>query len=572
MPTTPHSIISLYADDTAILATSNEKEEFPYKLTPSFNTIDSFFTSRAISLDMEKTQAIYFSRLNLDTPPPSLQLKGTTINLQTRVTLFKSFITPLLTYAAPIWVSTAAYYRRLIYTEYHKRLRVITAQPPFAYRIDLLHSTRKSFHKTTITIYIRTEPAHVFNTKEARPKNLIPSNTTEEEDEDETQEEEEEEEEEEGVWSGAGMQGWGKREILEKTGRPEAPAKGLNLVRFGGGRAKGFRKVGGNRERTIDLTTLQVKFRIWLPGPWDGTTLPLAENCPTLAIRLQLICGYTMFQSKSVKIPLIDYTLALRSKPQLITQHWSAPNQAVHSSAKRWLAKRAVIDYDLGWLECHPAVRSYCTAHFITSMEESVHHVTLVELLVSCDSLTPCGERPQKPAKSVFQTFHSPLKQYLEQAVHDKVSTFEINLRKMSLPPACIYFNGRIERHASSKVGNGGWEVVSYLSDKDTLIGARDRLTSWRCPKLPCPKSTCVIKLKEFRKLNFCPKLCPKLTEKEEDSQFLRGNFSALHLAQHQGQVPTWPTHIPVLSVADSLQRVLIAALRHEQCKPVDSP
>ncbi|KAJ8875345.1 hypothetical protein PR048_023240 [Dryococelus australis] len=28
----------------------------------------------------------------------------------------------------------------------------------------------------------------------------------------------------------------------------------------------------------------------------------------------------------------------------------------------------------------------------------------------------------------------------------------------------------------------------SSQSDKDVLIGARDPLTSWRCPKLPCPK------------------------------------------------------------------------------------
>ncbi|KAJ8880510.1 hypothetical protein PR048_016980 [Dryococelus australis] len=49
-------------------------------------------------------------------------------------------------------------------------------------------------------------------------------------------------------------------------------------------------------------------------------------------------------------------------------------------------------------------------------------------------------------------------------------------------------------------------------SDKDTLIGVRDPLTSWCCPKAP------VSEVKAFRKHNFCPKLRPKLTEKEEDS------------------------------------------------------
>ncbi|KAJ8888075.1 hypothetical protein PR048_007562 [Dryococelus australis] len=188
MPTTPHSIISLHAYDMPILATSNEKEEFSYKIPSSLNTIDSF-TSRAIFLNTEKTQSIYFSQLNLDTPPPSLHLKGTTvpwqtqtkylgilldsklrfkqhikqaagratgaireltpllsphsqINSQSRVTLFKSFITPLLAYAGPIWDSIAAYYHRPIYTAYYRGLCVITAQPPLTHRIDLLHSTR----------------------------------------------------------------------------------------------------------------------------------------------------------------------------------------------------------------------------------------------------------------------------------------------------------------------------------------------------------------------------------------------------------------------------------------------
>ncbi|KAJ8882357.1 hypothetical protein PR048_014159 [Dryococelus australis] len=94
------------------------------------------------------------------------------INLQTRVALFISFITPLLTYASPIWVSTAAYYHRPIYRAYYRGFSFITAQPP------LTHSIASISYMPP------------------KPENLIPTNTTEEEDgketEDETQEEEEE--------------------------------------------------------------------------------------------------------------------------------------------------------------------------------------------------------------------------------------------------------------------------------------------------------------------------------------------------------------------------------------------
>ncbi|KAJ8866854.1 hypothetical protein PR048_032715 [Dryococelus australis] len=56
---------------------------------------------------------------------------------------------------------------------------------------------------------------------------------------------------------------------------------------------------------------------------------------------------------------------------------------------------------------------------------------------------------------------------FILKAVHDKVSTFEMNLRKMSLLLRGIYFNLLAEGHAHSKVVNDGWKVVPYLNVVD---------------------------------------------------------------------------------------------------------
>ncbi|KAJ8895729.1 hypothetical protein PR048_001067 [Dryococelus australis] len=142
--------ITLYADDTIMLATDKNKTALSNKLKESFHIIDSFFTSSGISLNIQKTKALYFSRNTADLPPPPLPLGTNLINwsdsvrylgvtldpklkisqhiqetagkarraiskiyhiisptreidLRTRITVFNSFVLPLLTYAAPVW-------------------------------------------------------------------------------------------------------------------------------------------------------------------------------------------------------------------------------------------------------------------------------------------------------------------------------------------------------------------------------------------------------------------------------------------------------------------------------------
>ncbi|KAJ8865802.1 hypothetical protein PR048_033324 [Dryococelus australis] len=59
----------------------------------------------------------------------------------------------------------------------------------------------------------------------------------------------------------------------------------------------------------------------------------------------------------------------------------------------------------------------------------------------------------------------------LEKAVHDKVSTFEINLRrKKNISHACIYFNGRTEFHSPGKVGNDGWNKSGVPKEHRTDV------------------------------------------------------------------------------------------------------
>ncbi|KAJ8866558.1 hypothetical protein PR048_032417 [Dryococelus australis] len=76
----------------------------------------------------------------------------------------------------------------------------------------------------------------------------------------------------------------------------------------------------------------------------------------------------------------------------------------------------------------------------------------------------PTSLRDGKPAKVNLRKLDGRATfKFKLRAVHDKVSTFEMNLRKKSLPPACIYFNGCTEWHAPSKVDNDGWKAVPYL-------------------------------------------------------------------------------------------------------------
>ncbi|KAJ8872675.1 hypothetical protein PR048_026287 [Dryococelus australis] len=66
------------------------------------------------------------------------------------------------------------------------------------------------------------------------------------------------------------------------------------------------------------------------------------------------------------------------------------------------------------------------------------------------------------------------------KAVHDKVSTLEMNLRKKSLPLHAYILMGALSDDPTSKVGNDGWKVAPYLnmrgssSSLDTQRGGID--------------------------------------------------------------------------------------------------
>ncbi|KAJ8893561.1 hypothetical protein PR048_006160 [Dryococelus australis] len=162
--------ITLYADDTIILATDKNKTVLTNKLKESFHIINSPYYSRNIA----------------DLPPPPLPLETNLINwsdnvrylgvtldpklkfsqhiheiagkargaisnqiisptskidLHTRITVFNAFILPLLTYAAPVWITAPPITHRPLYHTFYTGLRKITGSHPRTHRRTLLQLT-----------------------------------------------------------------------------------------------------------------------------------------------------------------------------------------------------------------------------------------------------------------------------------------------------------------------------------------------------------------------------------------------------------------------------------------------
>ncbi|KAJ8894771.1 hypothetical protein PR048_000078 [Dryococelus australis] len=161
--------ITQCADDTIILASAQDRNTLTKRLTDAFHRLNNYFTNLGIfTLNVHKTTALYLSRLPKDHPPPLLKLGNEQINwtdktkylgvildrklffnqhlketaghirgairgissrrqitLHTSITIFKAFIMLLLTYAVPVWVTTATNTHRPMYTSY-EGIRVIT--------------------------------------------------------------------------------------------------------------------------------------------------------------------------------------------------------------------------------------------------------------------------------------------------------------------------------------------------------------------------------------------------------------------------------------------------------------
>ena len=76
----PEVHTQMYADDTAIFYHGKDPEEVAVALSNAMNSISAWLTENQLSLNVEKTMAIYFGKKELLNPPPIIAV-GTSINI-----------------------------------------------------------------------------------------------------------------------------------------------------------------------------------------------------------------------------------------------------------------------------------------------------------------------------------------------------------------------------------------------------------------------------------------------------------------------------------------------------------
>ena len=159
MPHPPHTLLALYADDTAIIAQSWRTDTIAHRLSHAMSMLLRSFSKWKLQVNIHKTEAILFTRRRLIAPAPlrshrsiapwmsqvrylvltldskllftehitSVTHKATdtllqlfpllapdsTLNTHNKITLYKLFIRSALTYAATVWsyISPSTYHR-----------------------------------------------------------------------------------------------------------------------------------------------------------------------------------------------------------------------------------------------------------------------------------------------------------------------------------------------------------------------------------------------------------------------------------------------------------------------------
>jgi hypothetical protein len=147
MPHTPHTQLVIYADDTAILTQSWRTDTILHRLTHTTSVLLRYFTRWKLQVNIHKTEAILFTRGRPIPPAPlhfqravipcntqvrylgllldskllftrhltsvihkttgiflqifPLLARDSTLSIPNKLTLYKPFIRPILTYAAP---------------------------------------------------------------------------------------------------------------------------------------------------------------------------------------------------------------------------------------------------------------------------------------------------------------------------------------------------------------------------------------------------------------------------------------------------------------------------------------
>lgn len=167
----PHTLLASFADDTACFTSSDDIDSIITRLQWSFDTLTNFFTTWKLKLNVNKTEAILFSRLrslpcrkikvgdnetipwsksvkylgtilddklNWSLNSTELHMKGikalnalspimnrrSNLSSKTKLRIYSTLVRPCITYAAPCWSSTRDFNYNKLQTVQNKALKI----------------------------------------------------------------------------------------------------------------------------------------------------------------------------------------------------------------------------------------------------------------------------------------------------------------------------------------------------------------------------------------------------------------------------------------------------------------
>ncbi|GBL84370.1 RNA-directed DNA polymerase from mobile element jockey [Araneus ventricosus] len=170
IPKQKNITLSLYADDTAIIAQGKTPQEFVSALQSYIKNLEIWLTSWKIQLNVDKTEAIIFSRISncpvvhlFGTPIPwknevkylgvtldrgltfkshidrirekfndsfrrqySLICRNSKLSLNNKLLIYLAYLRPILAYASPVWACTAKTHLHKLEVLENKTIRMIT--------------------------------------------------------------------------------------------------------------------------------------------------------------------------------------------------------------------------------------------------------------------------------------------------------------------------------------------------------------------------------------------------------------------------------------------------------------
>ncbi|GBO38935.1 RNA-directed DNA polymerase from mobile element jockey [Araneus ventricosus] len=169
IPQVRNIMISLYADDTAILSQGKTPDKAIVPLQNYLKNLEAWLVRWKIKLNVDKTEAILFNKKNDDWPKVkylgvvldkqlnfrahtslikekynkvfraqySLICRNSSLNLNNKVLNYLAYLRPILTYASPNWACTARSNLRSIQVLENKTLRMIANARWYHRNIDI---------------------------------------------------------------------------------------------------------------------------------------------------------------------------------------------------------------------------------------------------------------------------------------------------------------------------------------------------------------------------------------------------------------------------------------------------